>query len=106
MPRESLTPRELETAICYSIMNAWDFTYTRRLEWEIWASKNHPCPDCQSPEYKPCVHLGELKRGLENPAVNKRPHDARVDWTQLLNGLKQRGYYREVIEREVRKRVR
>jgi hypothetical protein len=102
----AIEEEDIEMAICYSIMTAWSFNYTQRLEWEIWAAKHQTCPTCFSSPHHRCVHMGDIKAKKLPPRVNKRPHPLRVDWTRLLNGLKQREYYRPAIEAQVRKMVR
>lgn len=100
--RKALKIEDIEMAICFSVMTAWDFDYTKRLEWEIFAARHQECPDCQAPPNHRCYNLSDKTR----TKLNKRPHDIRVDWTRLLNGLKQRGYYRPAIEAQVRKMAR
>lgn len=110
MGRKPITDSEITIAICYGIMNVWDFSYKRRLEWEIWAAKFQPCPTCPAPSYSPCLNMTDIKSiraGKKiNPRQNKRAHDSRIDWNRLLNGLKSRGYYRPAIETQVRNQVR
>lgn len=112
MPRKPLTEAEIEMAICYSVMTTWNFSYTKRLEWEVWAAAHRPCPTCHEPAKAWCLNMGDLHYNLNHPGAdrpvrpNKRPHDRRIDWTRLLNGLKERGYYRPAIEAQVRKQVR
>lgn len=95
---------EIVMSICFTTMSAWGFDYARRLQWVIWASRHHHCRVCYSPEFSPCVNLADVKQG-KVPRVNRRPHDERVDWGRLLNGLKDRGYYKPAIEAQVRKRT-
>lgn len=100
------TEFEVTMMVCHAVMKAWDFDYQRRKSWFIWASKHRVCPTCLSPEHLPCLNMSDIKRGAPEPKVNKVPHDDRVDWHRLLEGLKQRGLYRPVIENQVRKRVK
>lgn len=100
MKRE-LNETEVVMATCFAIMRAWQFNYNRRREWVIWASRHHRCSRCNSPEYSPCLNLADKKHG-KIPRINRQPHDERIDWGKLLNGLKKRGYYRPQIEQQVR----
>jgi hypothetical protein len=101
MPRQ-LNEAEIVMAICFRTMSAWDFDYSRRREWVIWASRHHSCRVCGSPDFSPCVNLADKKLG-KVPRINRQPHDERVDWARLFNGLKERGYYRPVIEQQIRR---
>lgn len=104
MPKK-ITEPEIVMAICYTTMNSWDFTYARRLEWEIWAAKWRVCPTCGAGVGEPCMNLSDKRADRTQVRRNKRPHDERIDWGRLLEGLKQRGYYRPAIEKQVRNRV-
>lgn len=91
-------------ALVWAIIRAWGFNYARRTEWTIYGARHQPCEACKSSAYMPCVNLTDLRAGRE-PRINKQPHDERVDWERILEGLKTRGYYREAIEANFKKGV-
>ena len=101
-----LTEDEIVQAVCYAMMNAWQFNYHRRREWVIWSARQRVCPVCSVPAYSPCLNMAEVKRGVMAPSVNRQPHDPRIDWNQVLEGLQQRGYYRKTIEKQTRDAIR
>lgn len=76
---------------CLEAMNAAGFTYHRRIEWFIWSAIKRPCPTCSKPVGAPCVNMADVKGGRE-PRQNKSPHDTRIDWPKIYDGLVQRGY--------------
>lgn len=98
----NLNEAEIIMATCYQTMSAWDFNYARRQEWIIWAARHRRCPTCSSPPHSPCVNMADKKAG-KTPRINKQPHDLRIDWGRLLEGLKRRGYYRANIEAKIRR---
>jgi hypothetical protein len=108
-----ITEDQINMVLCYSMMSAWDFSYSRRLEWEIYGSRHQPCPTCFSPPHQSCLNMSDVKYNSTRPTTgkrqvrqNKRPHDSRIDWLIILQGLKKRGYYRASIEAQVRRQVR
>ena len=107
-----VTLETFNMALCYSIITDWYFDYQKRLEWEIYSSKHRACFSCKASEYEPCRNLSDLNFNKKNPdklrevRVNKRAHNDRIDWSRMLSGLKQRGYYRPAIEAQVRKQIR
>lgn len=101
---KTYTEYEILMAICYSTMTSWEFGYQRRLEWQIYASRHRSCTVCKADPNSPCLNLSDIRYGKE-PRVNKQPHDSRIDWGRLLDGLKERGYYRPVIEHQTRRRM-
>lgn len=66
------------------------FRGEQRREWYIWASKKRPCPKCKMGYGLPCIHLGQLRKGIH--LQTRWPHDERIDWLRMFDGLKQRGY--------------
>ena len=88
-------------------MSAHGFSTDQRREWTIWAAKLELCSKCGARDGTPCVSLADLNNRDEarkqNPRINRWPHDPRINWDRLLNGLKQRGYYHPTIEDQVRK---
>jgi hypothetical protein len=75
---------------CRRTMAERHFDQDRRLAWFIWAAKMRDCPSCSRGPGQQCVHLGELRR--DNVVFIKWPHEQRVDWTRMLQGLVKRGY--------------
>lgn len=98
------TEWEVTMAICYSTMKSWDFSWARRRDWVIYASRHRSCTVCKAEPNQPCMNLHDVRYG-NKPRVNKQPHDSRIDWDRLLEGLKMRGYYRPAIEHLTRKRM-
>jgi hypothetical protein len=81
------------SVLCHAIMNRNGFNYNRKREWIIWAAKHQQCPSCEQEPGNACLHLGELKtKAREHVKFNRMPHDPRIDWERLLEGLKKRGY--------------
>ena len=73
---------------CMKAMSGWP--NARCKEWFIWASKKRPCPQCKSQPDVRCYHLGKLKNDIYEGV--QWPHDTRVDWPKMYEGLKRRGY--------------
>jgi hypothetical protein len=71
-------------------MNVCGFNNIRRKEWFIWAAKPQACDACGAPAYSPCMNLNTRKKNIEKPTA--WPHEGRVDWARMLQGLKDRGY--------------
>lgn len=111
-----LTDQEVVMAMCNRAMSMF-FTKGgalsprldtgRRREWVIWAARDKLCPTCKVPAFFPCINLLDKKKGLapDRCRANKTPHDERIDWEKLLEGLKKRGYWRESIRREIRREI-
>lgn len=97
-----MSENEVVMTICYQTMSAWDFSYSQRREWTIYAARHRVCPDCGAQVNNPCVNLQDQRLG-KTPRINRNPHDPRVDWGRMIAALKQRGYYRPSIENQVRK---
>lgn len=102
MPHKQYTEREIVMAICIQIMRAWGMKGPRRREWMIWASKHQICPDCLSPAGRSCLNMADIRQKRPEPRDNRNPHDKRVDWDRMLNGFKERGYYKPALETTVR----
>lgn len=62
----------------------------QRQEWFIWGAIHRVCPTCSAAVGAPCMNLLERRRGVEKQV--RWPHDARVDWPKVWEGLKKRGY--------------
>jgi hypothetical protein len=88
MGRQNYRPKTPEQ-LCKLAMSQHEFSYTRRVEWNIWAAKASECPSCGAKPYDPCLNLTE--RGQGNIVRTKWPHANRVDWQRFLDGLKSRG---------------
>lgn len=71
-------------------MTMCNFNNQRRLEWMIWAAKDHICPRCGVPAFEACENLTERKGGQKVPT--RWPHADRIDWIRMVRGLRQRGY--------------
>lgn len=80
--------------------------YSRTLEWQIYGAKHRVCPTCLSPQNKPCLNMADIKAKRPHPRVNRTPHEDRIDWDWILQGLKTRGYYRKIIEDSVRRQLK
>lgn len=80
------------------IMTQNGFRHWKRREWVIWGAKHQACEECGAEPYSPCKHLtdvkkvknGELAPGFEK--INRQPHESRIDWARVLQGLYKRGY--------------
>lgn len=78
---------------CYAIMTRHNFNSEKRREWSIWAAKHHSCSECKAPKNSPCLNLVDLRvKPREFAKPNRNPHDSRIDWERLLEGLLKRGY--------------
>lgn len=97
---------EMTMMICLRTMRAWEFSTQVRGQWMIWAAKYQVCPTCLSPVGKPCLNMMDIRNKKPEPRINLWPHDPRVDWNKVLEGLKYRKYYRPVIESTVRREVK
>lgn len=73
-----------------------NFNHYRRREWIIWGSKHRECPNCKQPPNSPCLNKVDVNKGLspEQCRENKMPHDERIDWKRIRDGLRKRGYFR------------
>lgn len=81
-----------ERILCYQIMLKNQFIHTRRQQWLIWASAHQPCPDCKADTRQPCRNMVDLKKmPREEARINRNPHDSRINWKRLLEGLQKRG---------------
>lgn len=76
---------------CLEAMSKAGMNYYRRLEWFIWSAIKRPCPTCSRPPGAPCVNMTDVKAS-RGPRQNRSPHDPRIDWPKIYDGLKQRGY--------------
>jgi hypothetical protein len=78
---------------CLGVMNLLNFERSRRISWWIWASKHRACPTCKEPPYKACLNMNELNKGRRRKT--RWPHDPRVDWAKMLDGMRTRGYFND-----------
>lgn len=60
--------------------------------WYIWASKTSECPKCEQPPFVACINLNDKRAGRRVIRHVAWPHDSRIDWDLLVDGLQQRGY--------------
>lgn len=80
--------REMFNSI--SLMGHWN--YERRLEWLRWAAWNQTCPKCGAEPRKACENLADRKRTPTRLTYVRSPHDERIDWFRMIDGLHERGY--------------
>lgn len=66
------------------------FYIAQRKAWFIWAAKPNSCSTCSAEPYNPCMNLTERKKG--NEQRTKWPHESRVNWSRVVQGLRERGY--------------
>lgn len=69
----------------------YGFGYHRRKEWIIWSAIKRVCPTCSAPVGAPCMNMADRK-ARRPERVNGNPHEDRIDWPKIFDGLKQRGY--------------
>jgi hypothetical protein len=103
-PRESRAPVGNKTTTeterlkiqCNEVMARWN--QPRRREWYIWCAKFKRCEECRAEPFKPCLNLVDLNQKAlprHECRQNKNPHDSRIDWKRLRDGLRKRGYFRK-----------
>jgi len=89
---------------CQFIMRSWKFCYNRRREWTIYGAKHRKCPQCKAKKWYPCVNLSDQRLGRK-PKTNKWPHEDRVSWRRILDGLTKRGYYTRGLQANFRRYI-
>ncbi len=76
---------------CKEAMARAKFSHVQKQEWFIWAAIHRPCPTCSSAPHERCWNMAKLRYHQEHVGV-RWPHDDRVDWPKMYEGLIQRGY--------------
>jgi hypothetical protein len=71
-------------------MHSCNFDRTRSREWLVWGAKHRACPKCGVDAWQRCENLASRKRNKVEYTVF--PHQERIDYDRIRNGLKQRGY--------------
>jgi hypothetical protein len=99
-PRESrsevgnkvLTEEQLLRIRCNEAMQR--FGHHQRREWVIYGARHQVCPNCHQPPRQPCLNKVDINKGLpvEECRENRMPHDERIDWQRILDGLNKRGH--------------
>lgn len=90
--------RNVQRVLAYKIMSDNLFSYVKRMEWVWWAAHHHACVKCEAAWGEHCFNLSDLNYIRKHPETtrpqrrNRTPHDERVDWGRLLEGLRYRGY--------------
>lgn len=92
MPEQALTDEQVELRRkVYKITQALGFAWRRRNDWYVWAARLQECPYCGQLPHKPCINMSQAKLGHTIPT--KWPHESRIDWQKLVDGLIERGYW-------------
>jgi hypothetical protein len=73
---------------CTLAMSDWK-TFRRKV-WYVWASVHRPCPTCEVKKGEACENLALRKKGKTERT--QWPHEDRISWPKMLDGLKKRGY--------------
>lgn len=68
----------------------------RRREWIIYGARANECSSCGQAPNEPCLNKVDLNKGLprDKCRVNRQPHDERIDWKRIRDGLRKRGYFK------------
>jgi hypothetical protein len=89
-------PTEQQLMMVQSNSAMQSFNHHRRREWIIYGARHRECPNCGQPPYEPCLNKVDLNKGIprDKCRVNRQPHDERIDWKRIRDGLRKRGYFR------------
>lgn len=87
--------RNNNEVIAKQIMHRHNFDYNRRREWIIWGARHAQCTECSAEPYTACKNLSDIRHyGAHSRKIrdNRMPHNSRIDWSRILQGLYKRGY--------------
>lgn len=75
---------------CRIAFDKCNFRLARKKEWMIYGARHRVCTRCDRLPGEFCVNLIKRKQGVIQPT--SVPHEARIDWRKIFDGLCKRGY--------------